>query len=90
MEVSVARVTVGKRGRHLAIRVPVEIAKAARLSAGEQVEIATHDGDIVIRRPVAQARANAQAAVEEIIGESRKHSLGKIAIRELIDEGRRG
>lgn len=85
-----SKVTVGKWGKNLAIRVPFEIAKVTGLSDGEQVEIETHDGDIVIRRPVAQARADAQAAAEEIIGERRSYSLGKITIRELLDEGRRG
>ena len=85
-----SQVTVGRWGKNLAIRVPFEIAKAARLSEGEQVEIETHAGDIVIRRPAAHARADAQAAAEEIIGERSSHSLGKVTIRELIDEGRRG
>jgi hypothetical protein len=42
------------------------------------------------RSPVARARADAQAAAEEIIGEGRRHSLTDLTIRELIDEGRRG
>jgi antitoxin MazE len=36
----------------LAIRIPGEIVKAAGLNDGERVEVATHDGDIVIRRAV--------------------------------------
>lgn len=43
-------VIVGRWGKNLAIRVPGEIARAARLSDGERVEIEALDGDIVIRR----------------------------------------
>src|SRR6266852_4285785 len=50
MEQTVSEVTVGKWGKNLAVRIPREIAKAARLSDGERVEIDTHEGDIVIRR----------------------------------------
>ena len=47
-----SHVIIGKWGRSLAIRIPGEIAMAAGLSEGERVEVATHDGDIVIRRVV--------------------------------------
>ena len=47
-----SRVTVGKWGKSLAIRLPGEIVKAAGLSNGERLEIETHDGEIVIRRGV--------------------------------------
>jgi antitoxin MazE len=47
-----AQATVGKWGKNLAVRVPGEIARAARLSDGERVEIEARDGDIVIRRAV--------------------------------------
>ena len=57
---------------------------------GNRVEIEARGGDMVIRRPDACAAAEAQAAAEEIIEESRSHSLGDITIRELLDEGRRG
>jgi antitoxin MazE len=82
--------TVGKWGKNLAIRFPLEIARAAGLNDGERVEIETNGGDIVIRRPDAGAAADAQAAAEEIIEESSSHSLGGITIQELLDEGRRG
>lgn len=45
-----AQATVGKWGKNLAVRVPGEIARAARLSDGERVQIEARDGDIVIRR----------------------------------------
>ena len=45
-----SEVIVGKWGKNLAVRIPGEVAKAARLSDGERVEIEALDGDIVIRR----------------------------------------
>jgi antitoxin MazE len=89
MEAPVSRVTVGKWGKRLAVRVPLNIAKTTGLRDGEWVEVEAHDGDIVICRPVAHARADARAAAEEIISESCSHSLGDVTIRELIDAGRR-
>ena len=81
---------IGKWGKNLAVRVPVEVAKSAGLVDGERVEIETRDGDILIRRPAAHARADAQAAAEEIIGDQGSHRLDIVTIRELIEEGRRG
>ncbi len=83
---------VGKWGKNLAIRVPMDVARAAGLVNGEQVEIETQDGDIVVRRHAArtQARRDAEAAADEIIAESRAHSLGGISLRDLLDDGRRG
>lgn len=85
-----SQVTVGKWGKNLAIRVPFEIADAAGLREGEKVEIEAKQGDIVIRRPMARARADALMAAEEIIEESRNYPLGNISIQELLEEGRRG
>ena len=83
---------VGKWGKNLAIRVPMDVARASGLADGETVEVEMEDGDLVIRRRAAHARArqDAEAAAAEIIADSRHHSLGDISIRELIDEGRRG
>jgi antitoxin MazE len=87
-----SQATVGKWGNNLAIRVPLEIARASGLSDGERVEIETLDGDILIRRPAARIRKRRQAdaAAREIIGESKRYSLGEVSIRDLIEEGRRG
>ena len=41
---------VGKWGKSLAVRLPAEIAQQAGIAAGERVEVATEDGNIVIRR----------------------------------------
>lgn len=41
---------VGKWGKNLAVRFPLEIAKAASLTDGARVEIAAREGEIVIRR----------------------------------------
>jgi antitoxin MazE len=84
-----AQATVGRWGKNLAIRMPLEMAKAAGLSEGERVEVQTYAGDIVIRRPAAAAQADANAAAE-IISESGNYLLGEVTIRELLDDGRRG
>lgn len=83
---------VGKWGKNLAIRVPMDVARASGLADGEMVEVEMQDGDLVVRRRAAHllARREAEAAAAEIIAESRRHSLGEISIRELIEEGRRG
>ena len=84
-----SRVTVGRWGKNLAIRVPFEVAKTAGLSEGEEVEIEEKDGDLVIHRPTAHVRADAQKAAEELRRARGTHTLGGLSIRELIDEGRR-
>ena len=83
---------VGKWGKNLAIRVPMKVARAAGLTDGEKVEVEAQDGDIVVRRREARARArqDAKAAAEEIIADSRRHSLGGVSIRKLLEDGRRG
>ena len=82
---------VGKWGKNLAIRVPMEVARAAGLTDGEQVEVETQDGDIVVRRREARIRSrqDAEAAAKEIIAQSRRHFLGGLSIRELLEDGRR-
>jgi len=72
--------------------VPMDIARAAGLTDGERVEIETQDGDIIVHRDAARARArkDADIAAEEIIAESRNYTLGDVSIRELLDDGRRG
>jgi antitoxin MazE len=81
---------VGKWGKSLAIRVPLDVARSVGLTDGEAVEIESVNGDIQIRRSAAKeaARKDALAAVEEIVQASKGHTLGGISIRELIDEGR--
>jgi antitoxin component of MazEF toxin-antitoxin module len=87
-----SQVIVGRWGKNLAIRVPLEVARMSGLSDGEQVEIEAQDGDIIIRRRAAHVRArrDAEAAAAEIVGESKRYSLGGASIRDLLDEGRRG
>lgn len=86
------QVIVGRWGKNLAIRVPFDVARESGLSDGEQVEIEAQDGDIIIRRSAAHARArgDAEAAAAEIVAESKRHSLGGVRVRDLLDEGRRG
>ena len=47
-----SHITVGRWGKNLAIRFPGEIANAAGIREGEQVEIDTRGDEIVIRRVV--------------------------------------
>lgn len=83
---------VGRWGKNLAIRIPLSVVKATGLNDGERVEIEVQDGNLVIRRPEARARvrSDAEAAAAEIMAESKRHTLGDITIRELLEEGRRG
>lgn len=83
---------VGRWGKNLAIRIPLSIARATGLSDGERVEIDIQDGDLVVRRPSAHARKRnqAEAAAAEIIAESKRHGLGEVSLRALLEEGRRG
>ena len=80
---------VGKWGRNLAVRLPRDAVKATGLVNGQRVEVEARDGEIVIRRALAEEEAAALRAAEEILREGEKHSLGSLSIRELIDEGRR-
>jgi len=57
------RIIVGKWGKNLAIRFPGEIVKATGLCDGDRVEIEAHDGNIVIRRPIAQFTAGRRPAL---------------------------
>lgn len=81
---------VGKWGKTLAIRVPMDIARTVGLVEGEKVEVEIQDGNLVIRRYAAHvlARLDAEAAAAGIITDSRRHSLGGLSIRELLEDGR--
>ncbi len=87
-----SRVIVGRWGKSLAVRVPLDIARAAGLSDGEAVEVEAVDGDIHIRRSAAKemARRDARAAAAEIVAASVDRRLAGVSIRELREEGRRG
>jgi antitoxin MazE len=49
-----SHITVGKWGKNLAVRFPGDLARELDLREGEQVEIETQDGAIVIRRAIPQ------------------------------------
>jgi antitoxin MazE len=49
-----SHVTVGRWGKNLAIRFPGDIARAAGLGEGEQVEIEARGSEIIIRRVAPQ------------------------------------
>jgi len=84
-----AQATLGKWGKNLALRLPLEVVKAAGLRTGERVDVQARGGDIVIRRVDAEAIADAHAAAEEIIAESEFHPLDEATILEMLKEGRR-
>ncbi|HWB51666.1 MAG TPA: AbrB/MazE/SpoVT family DNA-binding domain-containing protein [Stellaceae bacterium] len=83
------RAIIGKWGKSLAVRLPLDIVTAVDLHGGERVDIETRGNDIIIRRSDADALTDAAAAAEEILAERENYSLGDVSIRELIDEGRR-
>ncbi len=87
-----ASVIVGRWGKNFAVRVPAAVAESVGLRDGEVVEIEAQDGDLLLRRTAAHAtaRQQAEAAVAEIEAESRHHRLDGVAIRDLLEEGRRG
>ena len=83
---------IGKWGKNLAVRVPMDVARTIGLADGETVEVEIQDGDLLIRRRMARARArqDAETAAAEIIDDSRRHPLSGLSVRELLAEGRRG
>jgi antitoxin MazE len=81
--------TLGRWGKNLAIRLPLEVVRATGLHSGDKVEVEARGGDIVIRRCGSGGVADALAAAEEIFRESEQYTLDGLSIRDLIDEGRR-
>lgn len=86
------QVVVGRWGKSLAIRIPLDVARASGLRDGESVELEELAGDILVRRDTARAaaRRDAKAAAAEIRAMSKENSLGGLSVRELRDEGRPG
>lgn len=84
---------VGKWGKSLAIRVPLDVARAMGLREGEPVEIEESDGELHVRRKAGkidhETQRRALAAIEELRRDAHKFDLDGITIRELIDEGRK-
>ena len=80
---------IGKWGANLAVRIPFELAAATGLGKGQQVEIEIEDGDLIIRKSQARkaTRDDARAAIAEILVDRRRHSLGELPIRDLIEAG---
>ena len=77
-----SQVRVGKWGKSLAIRVPLDVARTSGLSDGEAVEIETLDGDILIRRRAAKAEARFAQTDYAIIPSH--HQLATWAMRKGI------
>jgi antitoxin MazE len=88
----VARATVRKWGKSLAVRVPAVVARAVGLTSGERVEVEVRAGRILVRRVPARSRTmtDSMAAADEIAAETRSYRLGGVSLRELLNEGRRG
>lgn len=63
-----AEAVLGKWGKNLALRLPMNVAKAARLEIGERVEVEIRDSEIVIRR-----RAPRFTDAQLFKGKSAKH-----------------
>lgn len=80
---------VGKWGKSAALRLPLDVLRAADLKIGDQVEIEARDRKIVVGIPDERARKRAEAAAARIIKRSKGHSLGGLSIRDLINEGRK-
>jgi antitoxin MazE len=87
-----AETMVERCGRGLLVKIPATVVEATGLNEGEMVVVEAAGGVIVIRRSSAPAggRTQAEAAAAEISAESKHYSLAGTAIRELLDEGRRG
>ena len=81
--------TLGRWGKNLAVRLPLDVVRATGLHNGDKVEVEARGGDIVIRRCGGAGATDALAAVEEIIRESERYTLDGLSIRDLINEGRR-
>ncbi len=82
---------VGKWGKSLAIRVPLDVARTIGLGEGEQVSIEAVQGGLHIHRETVseEARRRARIVIAEIKAEAKNHRLNGLSIREMIDEGRR-
>jgi antitoxin MazE len=84
-----AHAILGRWGRNLALRLPLEVVKAAGLRSGERVEVEARGGDIVIRKMDTDRMADAHAAAEEIMADSEFHPLDAAEILDMLYEGRR-
>jgi prevent-host-death family protein len=61
-----------------------------RVARGEQITITRHGVPVaVLQPPPAAARPEPRAAVAALRRFRAEHSLGEVALRELIEEGRR-
>ncbi len=84
-----AHVTLGRWGKSLAVRIPLDLAQAAGWSDGERLDVRAEGDSIVIHRPAARAQTEAQRAAEEIIAESEHYALVDQSVREMLEDGRR-
>lgn len=85
-----AEAVIGRWGKSLAVRLPADAVRSARLAEGERVEVSVENGAVVLRPTLTEAeRRDMAAAAEELLREGRGVSFGGLSIREMIEEGRR-
>jgi antitoxin MazE len=87
---AMSRAIIGKWGKSLAVRVPGDVARAAGLREGDNVDVERIDGAIVIRpdQNLAAQRQRARAAMAEIRAAASGVQLGGLSVRQLRDDHR--
>ena len=83
---------IGTWGKSLAVRIPADVVRLAGVSDGEEVDIESVDGNILIRPDEAKSarQQDALAAAAAIIEARKGVRLNGLSIRDLINEGRPG
>jgi prevent-host-death family protein len=60
-----------------------------RAAQGERITITKHGVPVAVLAPVAEAKRPVRSTVEELKAWRKGHTLGDMALRDLIDAGRR-
>ena len=85
-----SQVVIGKWGKNLAIRFPADVARAAGLGNGQQVDINTRNGEIVIRRIAPEFTLEelfkGKSAKQWRAAYARAYDWGRDVGREVIEE----
>ena len=84
------RAVVGRWGRSLAIRIPADVASAAGIGEGQQVEVQANDGAVVIRpaapRYTLEELFRGKTAMEWQRQYAKAYDWGPDVGREIVDE----
>jgi len=83
------KVKIGRWGKSLAFRIPADLAGTSGFAEGDMVTMDYSDGNLRLRRSNESRRLDAKVAAAELLVLAQNHTLDGIAIRELIDDGRR-